>query len=47
MTDFKELEIRSYVSEPHRGRRAWEEKAAEQQAVTPIAGAPEEPAASG
>ena len=33
MTDFKELEIRSYVSEPDRGRRDWEDKAAQQQAV--------------
>ena len=33
MTDFKELKIRSYVSEPDRGRRDWQEKAAEQQAV--------------
>jgi len=33
MTDLKELEIRSYVSEPDHGRRNWEDKAAERDAV--------------
>ena len=33
MTDFEEIEVRSYVSEPQRGRRNWEGKDAEQQAV--------------
>lgn len=33
MTDFAELEIRSYVSEPDRGRRDWEDKQAERDAV--------------
>jgi len=33
MTDFRELEIRSYVSEPDRGRRDWKEKQAERDAV--------------
>jgi len=33
MTDFVELEIRSYVSEPDRGRRHWEGKEAERDAV--------------
>ena len=33
MTDFEELEIRSYVSEPDHGRRNWEDKAAERDAV--------------
>ena len=33
MTDFEEIEVRSYVSEPQRGRRNWEGKEAEQQAV--------------
>ena len=33
MTDLKELEIRSYVSEPDHGRRDWEDKAAERDAV--------------
>jgi transposase len=33
MVDFRELEIRSYVSEPDRGRRDWKEKQAEQDAV--------------
>jgi transposase len=32
--DFKEMEIRSYISEPnYKGRRRWKDKAAEQQAV--------------
>jgi transposase len=33
MTDFAELEIRSYVSEPDRGQRDWENKQAERDAV--------------
>ena len=33
MTDFVELEIRSYVSEPDRGKRDWEDKHAERDAV--------------
>jgi transposase len=33
MTDLKELEIRSYVSEPDHGRRNWEDKPAERDAV--------------
>ena len=33
MADFAELEIRSYVSEPDRGRRDWEDKEAERDAV--------------
>jgi transposase len=33
MTDFKELEIRSYVSEPDHGRRDWEDKPSERDAV--------------
>ena len=33
MTDFAELEIRSYVSEPDRGRRDWQGKPAERDAV--------------
>jgi len=33
MTDFAELEIRSYVSEPDHGRRNWEDKPAERKAV--------------
>jgi transposase len=33
MADFVELEIRSYVSEPDRGRRDWEDKEAERDAV--------------
>lgn len=33
MTDFAELGIRSYVSEPDRGRRNWEDKPAERDAV--------------
>jgi transposase len=33
MSDLKELEIRSYVSEPDRGRRDWEDKAAQRDAV--------------
>jgi transposase len=33
MTDFAELEIRSYVSEPDRGRRDWQDKPAERDAV--------------
>jgi transposase len=33
MADYRELEIRSYVSEPDRGRRHWEGKAGEQEAV--------------
>jgi transposase len=33
MTDFAELQIRSYVSEPKRGRRTWENKPAERDAV--------------
>jgi transposase len=33
MADFSELEIRSYVSEPDRGRRDWQDKAAERDAV--------------
>ena len=33
MTDLADLEIRSYVSEPDRGRRHWTEKSAEQSAV--------------
>ena len=33
MTDFAELGIRSYVSEPDRGRRDWQEKPAERDAV--------------
>lgn len=33
MSDFKELEIRSYVSEPDHGRRNWEDKPAERDAV--------------
>ena len=33
MTDFQELGIRSYVSEPRRGRRDWEGKATERDAV--------------
>ena len=33
MTAFRDLGIRSYISEPDRGRRNWKNKAAEQQAV--------------
>jgi transposase len=33
MTDFAELEIRSYISEPDRGQRDWEDKQAERDAV--------------
>lgn len=33
MTDFAELEIRSYVSEPDRGRRDWRDKAEQKHAV--------------
>jgi transposase len=33
MTDFEELEIRGYISEPDRGRRDWEDKQAERDAV--------------
>ena len=33
MTAFRKLGIRSYISEPDRGRRNWNNKAAEQQAV--------------
>jgi transposase len=33
MTDFAELEIRSYASEPDRGRRDWKDKQAERDAV--------------
>ena len=33
MTAFSDLGIRSYISEPDRGRRNWKNKAAEQQAV--------------
>ena len=33
MTAFRDLGIRSYISEPDRGRRHWKNKAAEQQAV--------------
>jgi transposase len=33
MTDFAELEIRTYVSEPDRGQRDWEDKHAERDAV--------------
>ncbi|HSZ55917.1 MAG TPA: hypothetical protein VK797_09665, partial [Tepidisphaeraceae bacterium] len=33
MTDFVELEIRSYVSEPDRDNRDWEDKHAERDAV--------------
>jgi transposase len=33
MTDFAELEIRSYISEPDRGRRDWQDKQAERDAV--------------
>ena len=33
MTAFKDLGIRSYISEPDRGRRNWKGKPAEQQAV--------------
>lgn len=33
MLDYEELEIRSYVSEPDRGRRDWEGKSAERDAV--------------
>jgi transposase len=33
MMDLKQLEIRSYVSEPDRGRRHWQDKPDEQQAV--------------
>ena len=33
MTDFEEIEVRSYVSEPKRGRRNWSGKELEQQAV--------------
>jgi transposase len=33
MTDMAELEIRSYASEPDHGRRNWEDKAAERDAV--------------
>jgi len=33
MTVFRDLGIRSYISEPNRGRRNWKNKAAEQQAV--------------
>ena len=33
MTDFAELEIRGYISEPDRGRRDWEDKPAERDAV--------------
>jgi transposase len=33
MTDFAELEIRSYISEPDRGRRDWREKQTERDAV--------------
>jgi transposase len=33
MSDYKELEIRSYVSEPDRGTRDWQGKAAERDAV--------------
>jgi transposase len=33
MTDMQEMEIRTYISEPDRGRRDWEDKAAEKQAV--------------
>jgi transposase len=33
MSDFAELEIRSYVSEPDRGRRNWRDKPAEQRPI--------------
>jgi len=33
MTDFAELEIRGYISEPDRGRRDWEDKESERDAV--------------
>jgi transposase len=33
MTAFRELGVRTYISEPDRGRRNWKNKAAEQQAV--------------
>lgn len=33
MSDFAELEIRSYVSEPDRGRRNWRDKPAEQRRI--------------
>ena len=33
MLDYQELEIRSYVSEPDRGRRDWEDKSEERDAV--------------
>jgi transposase len=33
MIDMQEMRIRTYVSEPDRGRRDWQDKAAEQQAV--------------
>ena len=33
ISDFKELEIRSYVSETDRGRRDWEDKHAQRDAV--------------
>jgi transposase len=33
MTDFAELQIRSYVSEPKRGRRTWKDKPAERDAT--------------
>jgi len=35
MTDFAELEIRTYVSEPDRGQRDWKDKHAERMRSTP------------
>ena len=35
MTGFKDLNIRSYISEPDRGRRNWKDKSEEKQASMP------------